>query len=208
MTTPASAPDATVSLLCLGDRPAPPTLAADMDALVSLTPLAKEQLRDILLPCLAPSLEPTIDADVERFARRTEVATSKLVAALRGCRFLFDALARAGAEPHVLAADLARLSPSHAEALSAVLLPLFEPAIRKLRGELIRRTILDHGALLTGTDWRVDRILGSQHGAGLDATLGVLTFTYKRGQLEERLTLHCEPGALRSLRAAVDAMLA
>ncbi|MBM4359019.1 MAG: hypothetical protein FJ096_13020 [Deltaproteobacteria bacterium] len=80
--------------------------------------------------------------------------------------------------------------------------------MRLLRAELIRRTILDHGALLTGTDWRVDRILGSQHGASLDATLGVLTFTYKRGALEERLTMHCEPGALRSLREAIDRMLA
>jgi hypothetical protein len=207
MTSPSPTPDAAISLLCLGERPAPPSLAADMEALLGLTPLAKEHLRELLLPCLAPSLEASVDAEVERFARRTEVATSKLVAALRGCRFLFDALARAGAQPHVLAADLARLSPERAEELRAVLVPLFEPSVRQVRSELIRRTILDHGALLTGTDWRVDRILGSQHGAGLDATLGVLTFTYKRGQVEERLTLHCEPGALRSLRAAIDAML-
>lgn len=200
--------DSPIPLLCLNERPAPPTLAADLEALVGLTALAKERLREILLPCLAPTLEPTLDKNVETFALRTEVPTSKLVAALRGCRFLFESVARAGAEPHVLAADLARLAPERAEELRSLLLPVYEPAVRLIRNELIRRTILDHGALLTGTDWRVDRILGSQHGAALDATLGVLTFTYKRGTHEERLTLHCEPGELRSLRDALDAMLA
>jgi hypothetical protein len=191
----------------LNERPAPASLAADVEALLGLSPQAKGRLLEILLPCLAPTLGPEVDQKVEAFARQTEVVPSRLVFALRGLRFLLETVARAAAEKHVLSVDLGRLGGERAEELRALVLPLYEPATKVLRAEMVRRTILDHGALLTGVDWRVDRVLGSQHGHALGATLGVLTLSYRHGSQEERLTLHCEPAVLQNLRTILDAML-
>lgn len=197
-----------MKLACLGEHPGPASLKGDVEALLELTPQAKARLVEVLLPCLDPTLGPEVDRQVESFARLTEVVPSRLALALRALRFLFDSCARRAVQKHVLAVDLGRLGGERADELRDLVLPLYEAAMQRLRAAMIRRTILDHGALLTGVDWRVDRVLGSQHGDALDATLGVLTFSYRRGAHEERLTLHCEPQSLRNLRAILDAMLA
>ncbi|MBM4359020.1 MAG: hypothetical protein FJ096_13025 [Deltaproteobacteria bacterium] len=72
MTTPAAPPsppfaptESGTPLLCLNERPAPETLASDLEALLGLSPQAKARFRDVLLPCLAPALDATIDKEVE-----------------------------------------------------------------------------------------------------------------------------------------------
>jgi len=82
-----------------------------------------------------------------------------------------------------------------------------EAALDVLRAEIVRRSILDHGSLLVGVDWRIDRILASQHGREVDTPVGVITLTYQRGAEKERITLHCEPGMLQRLRSVCDEML-
>jgi hypothetical protein len=196
----------TPSFACL-DAPPPPTLASDFEALLALTPSAKEHYGDLLARALEPDLGPDMDRALEEFARRHEVVPSRLALALRGSRFLLAEAARLAADRHQLAADLGRLVPGRAEELRAILLPLFDASMKKLRAAILRRTILDHGALLTGVDWRVDRILGSQHGRAIDAPLAVLTLTYRAGAEEKRVTLHCEPSMLQRLRAVCDAMI-
>jgi hypothetical protein len=203
-------PGAALTLSCFAGRPAPAWIAGDFEALAALPHGAQDRLWDVLGPCLDPAPPSDLDRLVDAFARKHEAVLTRLVSALRGARALVAEAAASGADEATFAADLGRLAggdAATAERLRAVLLPGYAKAIAAIRTEIIRRTLLEHGNLLTRVDWRVDQILGSQHGRDLRATLGVVTLTFKRGAAEERVTLHCEPGLLRRLRAACDEML-
>jgi hypothetical protein len=195
------------SLSSLGGRPMPATLPADFEALLGLPAGAQERFWDVLGPCLEATLGADADRAIEAFARRHEVLPKSIAHAIRGCRFLLYEAARSNADKHTVAADLGRLGGDQAEALRAILLPGFDAAIRMLRADIVRRSILDHGSLLVGVDWRVDRVLASQHGRGIDTPVGVITLTYQRGADKERVTLYCEPGMLQRLRGVCDEML-
>lgn len=195
------------SLSILGGRPMPATLPDDFEALLGLPASAKERFWDVLGPCLEASLGPDADRAIEGFARRHDAVPSRVAHAIRGCRLLMYEAARGNADKHVVAADLGRLGGERAEALRSILLPGFDAAMRMLRADIVQRSILDHGALLVGVDWRVDRILASQHGRDVDTSVGVITLTYQRGAQKERITLHCEPGMLQRLRSVCEEML-
>jgi len=194
-------------LSSLGGRPMPATLPADFEALLGLPAGAQERFWDVLGPCLEASLGADADRAIEAFARRYEALPTRIAHAIRGCRFLLYEAARNNADKPTVAADLGRLGGERAEALRAILLPGFDAAVRVLRAEIVRRSILDHGSLLVGVDWRIDRILASQHGREVDTPVGVITLTYQRGAEKERITLHCEPGMLQRLRSVCDEML-
>lgn len=196
------------SLQCLRGMSAPEDLPADVASLCSLPPPLRERFFDLLAPYLAgvPS-----DEDQQRlFALCEEHAfdPQRLVGPIRGARFLIQSAARAALDEDAFAKDVARLIESDrvVDALS-VLVPCFRRAAPELRRQIALRTIADHGRLVTDVNWRVDKIVNSEHGDGVNVPVAVLTFRYQEGAKEERITVHLLPEQLGKLKSACLEML-
>ncbi|MEM6790105.1 MAG: hypothetical protein AAF928_13500 [Myxococcota bacterium] len=194
-------------LACLAGQPPPPPVARDFQALAGLPEGARDDIWRVLEPCLAPTVGEEADRAVEQFARAHRAVGQQVAEAVRGLRFLLFEAAGAGAEKHAFAADLGALMGEAAGPWREVLLPRYETTRDGLRAQIVRQTVVDHGRLMVGLDWRIDRILGSQHGRDIQANVALLTFTYREGDTQKRMTLHAEPAMMMRLRHVCEQLV-
>ena len=89
-----------------------------------------------------------------------------------------------------------------------LLLPWLDDMLPRLRNDLKRGSVADHGKVVTDTSWRVCRITSSNRGLALDLSMGQLTFDYMEGGTPRRITLDLMPDQLHAVRDAIGAMLA
>ncbi|NUP14157.1 MAG: hypothetical protein HOW73_49620 [Polyangiaceae bacterium] len=197
--------NAATSLRAVGGEPLPSSLAGDLRALGDLPERARERFDEVLTPCLEPTLADDTDRAIESFCRRHDAIGNRVAAALRGARFLIWEAAKNDASAADIESDLSEIVPEHVAAVQAVIGPAYRASRDRIRAELVRRTVSDHGALLVGVDWRLDRIVASQHARNIDSHVAVLTLAYREGSETKRLSIQCDASMLQRLRAACDA---
>ena len=147
-------------------------------------------------------LPNTLEARLDAFCTTHSVNGDTIARALKGCRFLVWQASTREVPRERFAEDLASLSPSGD--LANVLLSGYEAAKLQVCNELLRGTLLDHGNVLDGVDWRVDRVTASNRSGILRATVGVITLRYRAGGRDERLSVQLVPEALRELHLACE----
>ena len=197
----------TPKLSVLEGREAPAQLVTDLKSLAGLSDSALKAIALVLERCLDPHVGEKAEQAIEGFAREHRVVGHQVAEAIRGLRFIFFAAAGLASEKHVLASDLDELCGERSELVREAVLGLYERVREGLRRGFIQRTILDHGRLMTDVGWRVDCILGSQHGRAMNANVALLTFNYQDGSERKRMTFHAEPAMLAKLRDACDQLL-
>lgn len=155
-----------------------------------------------LWPLLELALtHPGDPASVEQlrgFACEHALDEHRLLAAVQGGDYL---LRRAAAE------DLAegRFAEQIASLLGAEsparrLLQDRYPQVRNwLREQALLDTLADHGNVLTGLEWRLDRVQASHRGHNLETPVLFLKLTYRSGEGEQQLSLQLTPDGLASL---------
>jgi COMM domain len=151
-------------------------------------------------------LQPADPGHRERFAlfrQRHELPEGDLVAAIQACGVLLRQACAHDLDRERFGRDLAALSNGRAAA-TAPLLDRYDDIKRHVRQQLVAEALADHGKVLVGIDWRVDRVVNSSKGANLDATVVVLTFRYREGDRLERITLQLTPEALSELKAFTE----
>jgi hypothetical protein len=179
---------------CLGGRPPPPELAADLALLPRLPGPAQKNLYRVLGPCLADALSSSLEAAIEDFSRDFAVDEGALTRAVRASRFLLRS-----------AADLGKLGLGGD--LADVLMPGYDAAKAMVRAEIARAALTAHGKLVEQLDWRVDQVTTSSRGEKLGLPVAVVTLGYREGDRRERITLQLLPDMLRELRAMCDRLL-
>jgi hypothetical protein len=201
-----TATTAKITLQTLGGAPAPPGLAGDLAALLTLPEHAREHLWEILGPSLADPVPAPVESEVERFCVTYDVDREQLGYTIRACRFLIREAASLDLSRAAFMADLEALS-EEAEAIGALLLPRFESAKAFVRREMLRNTIADHGKLLESISWRIDHPASSSRGKRLAGRVVSLTLNYREGDHRERVTLQVLPEALVELKKICDQLL-
>ena len=191
-----------VRLSCLSGDPAPAEVARDWARLLSLPERARQSLWDVLGPALAKAPVAELDERATAFCRLYGVAPADLEAGLRVCRFLLSRAASLDVPTGQLADDVAALSGGQRDAVP-VLLAGYEAVKGSLRREIVEETILDHGKVLVGIDWRVDSLVASDRGAQLDAPVALLTLRLREAGREEKLTAYVVPEAIGQLQQAL-----
>jgi hypothetical protein len=199
----AGAGELPIILKCLAGGEAPPDLATHLSRLRELPHGA---LRELSV-AIDATLGETVDKDSERvldlFCSRHGVAPELLGAVLKACRFILEAAARSQAGKAEFIADLDALTGAHA-LTREVLAPCFERGKARLRQAILRATIEDHHKLVVDVGWQLERIVASDRGERLDVGLAALTFRYRDGGEDKRITLHLLPDALRALTQACE----
>jgi hypothetical protein len=186
-------------LQCLGGRPPPAEMAADLALLPRLPAPAKLEIYRVLGPCLAEPVPGSVEPALDSFREAFQLDEGALARALRASRFLLRQAAMLDLPAGAFAEDLGRLG--HGDALAAVLMPGYEAARAMVRTEITGAVLDDHGKVVERVDWRVDQVISSNRGQKLGLPVTLLTLSYREGERRDRITLQLPAEALQELKA-------
>jgi hypothetical protein len=197
-----------VPLRIIGGASSPPGLADDLLRLLALSTEAQGEFWMVLAAYLQPSLDKAAQTAIVEYCERHELTSEQIAPVVKGVRFLCQEVASSGAPPDDLLADLeALLSADDAKELAELVVPWLEDFLPKLRDNLALQAVADHGKVVLGTHWRVDRITSSSRAKNMGTSVAVVTFTYQDGDRIDRVTLHLLPDQVDALRKSADEML-
>lgn len=205
----ASSDDEVLRLSCTRGQPAPPGLPQDTLTLLGLPQAVKDSFFDVLAPYLAGEPSEQDQRSLQKVCEDNELDPQRLVTPIKAARFLISEAARTAQSPETFSEDIARLhdDPRSIKELIGILLPCYEKAAPFIRQQIITRTMSEHGKLTENIHWRVDKVINSEHGDGINTAVAVLTFDYREGAKQERITLHLLPNELARLKAACLQMM-
>lgn len=178
----------------------------DWQRLVALPAPVVDSFWEVLGPFLVLGPGRDFEQRLEAYCRLRQVEAREVLPALNACQLLVnEAVARdLGAES--LARDLEQL-PDPRDRAGAMLVRGYEQARPALRQRILSDSLLDHGNVLTGVDWRLDQTLASTRGVQLNAPVAVVTLRYRSGERADRITLYLDAQRLQELRAVCDRLL-
>ena len=194
-------------LRSLGGRPAPAELVADLTLVAGFPAAARDALWTLLGPCLGERLPPTVDEDIVAFAGRHGIDPGALARALRSCRLLVRSAAAFDLPDELLAEDVRSIEGAGGPA-AALLLRGYAAAKRQIHETAARAATAEHGRVLEGTDWRLDRVVASGVGGALAFPVAVITLRCRDGGRQERITFQADPDRIRELAAICERLLA
>lgn len=197
----------TPALACLGGEPASPELGPDLAILSDFPDGARRELPAVVAIAVRPELGQDAEAEFQAFANRHQLTGEGLIRPLRSIRLLFREAARRAVPISAFRDDLVRLLGDRAPEVGEMLLPHYEAVVDALRVEIVSGTLVDHGRVLVGLDYRVDLLKLSSRGLALEAPITWLTLRYREGDRQERVSLQVLPDELRKLRDVANEIL-
>jgi hypothetical protein len=194
---------AAIRLHCLAGQPPSPPVLSDWERLTTLPERAQESLWELVEASIS-SVDPALERRADAFCQLYGVAPGDLQASLRVCRLLLSRAASLNLPTQRLIEDMTALSKGQPSRIATAIAERYGTAKSLVQRGLVERMILDHGKVLAGLDWRVDRIAAADRGVGLDSPVVLLTLRLRDGDREERSTFYLTPPMFRELKAAFD----
>jgi hypothetical protein len=192
-------------LSTLGGDSAPPALAQDLNGIGALRADARGSLWDVLEFGVRDPIPDDAETTLDAYAAKFEVDGDSLARTVGAIRFIYRESARRGLSIEALESDAATLGLD--PTTSTFLFTHYSKAAAIVGRELLIATLADHGKLLTGVSYRIDKVGPSDRGAAPDTRIGLMTLRYQEGDVERRITLHAIPQMLGALRDACDNLL-
>ena len=192
-----------ITLHSFAGAPAPPPLVDGWKHLLDLSQEAWDGFWSLLAPALLAPADPNNHARLESFSQKYEVSQEHALAALQACGLLFQQASALDLGQELFRKDLATLSDGESDR-TATLAVKYDEVKGELRKRIAAESLIDHGKVLTGVDWRVDNVVSSDRGTQLNATVVFLTLRYREGDRTERITLQLTPEALKELKVFTE----
>lgn len=193
-------------LHALGGKPGLKALGQDLQRLNLLPIEALMELYQVLGPMLSGELSSERFRKVSgAYCEKHRVSLSDLVPGVAAARTLLRGAAAEELELEKFVEDLEVLGIE--VPVAKALAGGYGRAIIRIRGELMMTALMDHGKVLKHTDWRIDQIRGSNRAKNLNAPVATLSFSYREGQKDKRITLQAIPPVLKQLRDVLDELL-
>src|SRR5688572_6304750 len=111
-----------ITLACLGGAPAPPELAADLQALAELPEVARQSMWRALEPILPDPVPQSATALLESIAAELSVSPRELARVASAMRALYRFATKADLSPADLEADVRALSGDRADQIVPVVM--------------------------------------------------------------------------------------
>ncbi len=188
-------------LHCLAGQAASAEVLSDWQRLMGLPERARGSLWELVTASLG-QVDAALERRAEAFCQLYGVAAADLQSSLRVCRFLMGRASAIDLPFAQMAEDVALLSRGAQPEMGALFLSHYDAAKALVRRGLVERMMLDHGKVLTGLDWRVDKIAASDRGVGRDTPVVLLTLRLRDGDREERNTFYLTPEAFTQMKNA------
>ena len=187
-------------LQCLDGESPPPELG---EALGHLREIPPRQRADLLSQLLEPLSDDQIDARIGRLCRRLELAPDRAGPGLKAARFVLRAAAAMNLDREALGADLALLDVEN----YVDILDIYDASRATLRAEVIQASIVAHGRVLMGVEWRIDTLGSSNRGRKLNVPVALMTFHLQNGTQTEHVTMQLVPQMVEQLRDVCNRLL-
>lgn len=194
-------------LATTGNSPAPPEVVRDVRRPLRWSPEALAEVWSVLGPSLRGKLDQRVEAQLDAFALRHHLDGGDLALALKALRFLLHEAARRDVSWEAFEADLGALLGEQAAPLATVLAPRYREALDLVRFDSLRASLLDHGYIYVGSEWRLDSVLASTRVMDLGAHVALLTLKYRSSTGSEQVTMQILPADLLQLRGVLDEMI-
>jgi hypothetical protein len=193
-------------LYCLGGGEAPPGLGADLRRLVSLPTQALEKLWQVLAPSLAETIAKETEELLDVFCSAYGADPDELGRVIKACRFVIREAAQRDVPAAAVAQDLDRLCPGD-PLVRELLMAGYGAARERIRHEIVKAAVSDHGKLLVGIKWRLDAIQASEGGLQLKMPVALVTLHYLEGSEAGRVTLQVLPDMMGELKNVCEKVL-
>ncbi|MEL7447983.1 MAG: COMM domain-containing protein [Pseudomonadota bacterium] len=188
------------ALRALGGARVSTDVATGWHAFIALPQPAKDDIWNVLAPLLRNPADPQNPERFQQFCKLHGIEAAATAPALEALNRLLSYASAVDLPEEDFAADLETLSGGTHDPAIASVLAEYAGAKAALRTAALRASIADHGKLLTRIDWRVDDVSSSNHGLEFKAPVMLLTFHFREGQREERITLQLLPDTMRELQ--------
>ena len=192
-----------IRLQCLNGNAAQAPIIDGWKTFLRFPPGGKRSFWNLLTPALQEPNNPRNHERLKRFCKEHKLTEEDVVNALQSCIFLLHQASSANLGEDFFRQDLMALSGDDPEA-PRIILSRYENAKASFRDAIVEGTIVDHGKVLVGLDWRLDNVTASDRGTQLNTSVIFLTLRYREGDRIDRLTLQFTPQALRELKNFTD----
>jgi len=143
--------------------------------------------------------EEELGQAVTGFSGRYGLDVDAVVKAIQACQFLLRQAAILDLDAGSFASDLRELSGEETGPLR-LLLTRYGPIKAQIRERLLLQTLMDHGKVLVGLDWRVDRVSASNRLNGPASDVVLLTLELQSTAGQERVNIQLPSRSLKLLQ--------
>ena len=194
-----SGPGQNPGLHCFGGSPAPPSIIDGWRGFLALLETNQEGVWSLFESVLRNPGDPGYEERVRGFSQERGLLEAQVLLALQAFDTLFHQAAAFDLSREQFGQDLSALSGGPLPAVDP-LLSHYDGLKGELRGRILQETLADHGKVLLGLDWRIDKVISSDRGTDLDGSVMLLTLRYREGDRLDRVTLQLTPDALADLK--------
>lgn len=187
-------------LRCLGGAPAPEMIRKGWTHYQNLPESVQEEIWELVSDGLIHPTSRSFRARFDTFREEHDLEEDTLRGALQACGLLLSQSAALDMNSDQVRADLTDLSENRQNGWGP-LLSCYESLKTELRETMVFGSLSDHGKVLTGLDWRVDRVASSNRAAQLGTDVVYLTLRYQEGEEEGRITLQISSQGILDLKA-------
>ena len=192
-------------LHCLDGAPAPPELAPSLMKMMEVAEPIREAFDQLVMPTLGQASDERVDEVITQLCQQNELDVDVAGTAMKASRFIVRQAAALNVTPAELSEDLTSIGCDGQ--VVNMLAKIYEAALNDLRLEIAQSTIVAHGNVLTGVEWRVDTLGASNRGRGINIPVAMITLHFRNGDETKRLTLQALPDAVSSLREVCENLL-
>lgn len=192
-------------LHCLDGAPAPAELAPSLMKMMELEENVRASFHELLGAVLGQAPDEQVDESITRLCRQNQLEVDVAGTAIKASRFLLRQAAAFDVSSTQMVEDLTSIGC--APELVATLAKIYEMSANDLRLEIAQSTIVAHGNVLTGVEWRVDTLGASNRGRGINIPIAMLTLHFRNGEETNRITLQALPDAVNTLREVCENLL-
>lgn len=162
---------------------------------------AKKSLWQMIWLALDDASVESAREALQGFCQQFGVNGTNVLSAVRACDIMLRQAAAVGLSAEHFRTDLLRLASGEpAEAAIELLMTGYGQAFAILRQRLLESTLAEHGNVLVGFDWRVDRLDVSSHGRFDGTPVAHLRLRYRHDDKSDHLNLQLTPDAIVALR--------
>jgi len=206
MSDPVPSSEPRPKLHSLAGAEAPEGLAADLDAVGALPQSARDGLWTLLEQNLGPTVDDSVEAEVDRFCAQHGVSQEALVPVVRGCRRLFRLAAGSDLAVELVAEDLKALCGAASET-TRVLLACYAKALPLIRTQNIVALMTEFGAVLDDVRIRLDYVPATRHDGSKVVPIALMSLRYREGDERKHLAVQAPLELLVQLKRMCDAIL-
>jgi hypothetical protein len=207
MTEATAPPQSAPKLHCLGQSPVPEPILACWQTFEALSEKARIQIWDVLAPLIVQGLNEEVGKISTNYCQTHKVSPQDLERSVEACHFLLAQAARLDLDEAHFREDLEAVSSEGQPGVQSLMTHFVEMSAF-LRKRIIEGSLLDHGKVFSGLDWRIDLMGASDRGLHLDLPMALVTLRYQEGYGEHntkgKMSLYLTPEAVHELKQTCE----